>query len=980
MGFPAAHPPAPAGLFVGDKFAGCPIFDPAFCLDRGKRHAPSGLGSSPDILFMEMKSNFFNPGPFMPHGGCYLWTQSLIALHTISDAFIVLSYYSIPFLLFYFVRQRKDLKFHSVFVCFGLFVLACGTTHLMEIWNIWHANYWLSGSIKAVTALVSMLTAVLFYRMLPQALALPSADALRKAHAELEIRVRERTAELEQVTSNLKADIIQRQRAEEALATSEEKYRKLVQEMQSGLVVHGPDTAILFSNPMASQLLGLTPDQLTGKTAIDQAWHFIREDGTRMPLDEYPVYQARKSQDGRIDNLILGICRPDRTKPVWVQCNGHTLNDRDGRVQQVIVTLADITPRKQAEEVLRGKTAFFEALVNSSQDGILVVDNQNQKIIQNQRMNDLWKVPPEIAANPDDRVQYQFARSQAKDPVAFDEKSRQLAASVNPNDSDEIELLDGTVIERHTAMVAGQTGEKYGRLWNFRDITASRLAEKSLTRLATAVEQAAETIVITDTTGMILYANPAFENSTGYTRAEALGRNPRILKSGRHDTGFYRQLWGTLERGEVWTGHFINQRKDGTQYEEEATISPVRGPAGRVVNYVAVKRDVTREMHLEKQIRQSQKMEAIGTLAGGVAHDFNNMLAVIQMQISLLNDGHLTPEQSESAREISATVDRGAALTRQLLLFGRRKVLQPCDQNMSETVANTAKMLQRILGENIAIQVNLAAQPMVIHADPDMMDQVLLNLSVNARDAMPDGGELVIATNGVEFDEFAAAQSPPARPGSFVCLSVADTGAGIPPEILPRIFEPFFTTKDVGKGTGLGLATVFSIVQQHQGWVNVYSEVGRGTTFKVYFPRLSQKNDPTLIGEKIPANIPTGHEAILLVEDETALRNSVSRILARLGYCILEAPTAVKALEIWKVRRSEIRLLLTDMIMPDGMTGRELAQRLIQEAPKLKVIYMSGYSADLVGKDFPVQTGVNFLAKPFQMHQLAQSIRQSLDA
>ena len=548
----------------------------------------------------------------------------------------------------------------------------------------------------------------------------------------------------------------------------------------------------------------------------------------------------------------------------------------------------------------------------------------------------------------------------------------------------ERELLtqDGSIIQTllYTMPETDYSGNITGTRAMFVDITAQRKAEEAQRRLATAIEQAAEGVVITDPKGTIQYVNPAEENISGYTRDELIGHGADIFKSDKHTEDFYSNMWATINSGKVWSGRFVNKKKDGTEYHEDATISPIYDHSGNLTNFVVVQHNVTQQVALQEQLFQAQKMEAIGTLAGGVAHDFNNMLAVIQMQISLLNDGHLTPEQSESAREISATVDRGAALTRQLLLFGRRKVLQPCDQNMSETVANTAKMLQRILGENIAIQVNLAAQPMVIHADPDMMDQVLLNLSVNARDAMPDGGELVIATNGVEFDEFAAAQSPPARPGSFVCLSVADTGAGIPPEILPRIFEPFFTTKDVGKGTGLGLATVFSIVQQHQGWVNVYSEVGRGTTFKVYFPRLSQKNDPTLIGEKIPANIPTGHEAILLVEDETALRNSVSRILARLGYCILEAPTAVKALEIWKVRRSEIRLLLTDMIMPDGMTGRELAQRLIQEAPKLKVIYMSGYSADLVGKDFPVQTGVNFLAKPFQMHQLAQSIRQSLDA
>ncbi|MBE0544258.1 MAG: PAS domain S-box protein [Verrucomicrobia bacterium] len=514
---------------------------------------------------------------------------------------------------------------------------------------------------------------------------------------------------------------------------------------------------------------------------------------------------------------------------------------------------------------------------------------------------------------------------------------------------------------------------------NIRDITERKQAEMSHARLAMAVAQAAENIVITDTNGAILYANPAFEKTTGYTIAEVLGQNSRLLKSGKHDAAFYRRMWDVLERGEVWHGHMINRRKDGKVYEEEATISPVRDAAGTIVNYVAVKRDVTREVQLESQFRQAQKMEAIGTLAGGVAHDFNNILAVIQMQAGLLKerDG-LTDEQSNCADEIGVTVARGAALTRQLLLFSRRESFQPRDLDLSNSITTTTKMLRRMLGETIKVQLKLAAQPMLIHADPGMMDQVLMNLAVNARDSMPDGGQLVIETSGVEFDEFAAAQSALARPGSFACLSVSDNGKGIPPEILPRIFEPFFTTKDVGKGTGLGLATVFGIVQQHQGWINVYSEAGQGTTFRIYLPRLTRSAEAKS-SPPAPTAMRGGKETILLVEDEPSLRVSVRMTLSRLGYRILEAPTGVKALEVWKENRDEIRLLLTDLVMPDGVTGIALAQRLLQENSKLKVIYMSGYSAAVAGKGFLMQEGVNFLTKPFAAQELARTIRDRLD-
>jgi CheY-like chemotaxis protein len=313
-----------------------------------------------------------------------------------------------------------------------------------------------------------------------------------------------------------------------------------------------------------------------------------------------------------------------------------------------------------------------------------------------------------------------------------------------------------------------------------------------------------------------------------------------------------------------------------------------------------------------------------------------------------------------------------------VLLFSRREVFQPADLDLNETIATTAKMLKRMLGETVEMQLTLAAQPLFLHADAGMLDQVLMNLCVNARDAMPEGGRLVIETAGVDLDELAVAQTVQARPGSFVRLSVSDNGGGIPPEILPQIFEPFFTTKPVGKGTGLGLATVFGIVQQHQGWINVYSELGRGSTFRIYLPRLAGHVAPKSAPPELVAML-GGHETILLAEDDPALRLAVRKALSQLGYRILEAPTGVKALEVWRESRDEISLLLTDLVMPDGMTGKDLAERILQEDPKMKVIYMSGYSADVVGRDFPMLEDVNFLTKPFQTSKLAQTIRNHLD-
>jgi signal transduction histidine kinase len=406
-------------------------------------------------------------------------------------------------------------------------------------------------------------------------------------------------------------------------------------------------------------------------------------------------------------------------------------------------------------------------------------------------------------------------------------------------------------------------------------------------------------------------------------------------------------------------------------------VSPLGGSRSGVV---VAHENITERRKLEEQLRQSQKMESIGQLAGGVAHDFNNILAVISMQAgSLEYEKDLSPAQSELVREIESAVQRAADLTRQLLVFSRRQTMQPRDLEMNGIVANVTKMLQRILGEDIGMEFKLAPQPLFIHADAGMMDQVLMNLTVNARDAMPSGGRLIIETSAVEIDENVIAQSAQARPGSFACLSVSDTGSGIAPENLARIFEPFFTTKDVGKGTGLGLATVFGIVQQHQGWIHVDSEPGHGTTFLIYLPRQLRSDEKQTV-QAARATVNGGNETILVVEDDPSLRNSVITILSRLGYRVLEASTGVAALEVWKKNRNEIRLLLTDLVMPDGMNGKELARLLLAERPALKVIYASGYSVEVAGKDLHLEEGVNFLCKPFKSHLLAQTIRAKLDS
>ncbi|HSM00661.1 MAG TPA: PAS domain S-box protein [Candidatus Limnocylindria bacterium] len=511
------------------------------------------------------------------------------------------------------------------------------------------------------------------------------------------------------------------------------------------------------------------------------------------------------------------------------------------------------------------------------------------------------------------------------------------------------------------------------------DVTERKKSEETLQRLATAVEQSAEIIMITDAAGAIEYVNPAFERITGYHRDEILGKNPRILKSGRQDPSFYEELWETLTRGDVWSGVFQNLRKDGTLYEEEAVISPVREAGGEVINYVAVKRDVTNERRVEEQLRQAQKMEAVGRLAGGIAHDFNNLLtAIIGYTDLLLMD---LPEGELAHREvleIRKAGDRAASLTRQLLAFSRRQVLQPKVLDLNQVVTDMEKMLRRLIGENIELVTSLADDLGYVRADPGQIEQVIVNLAVNARDAMRNGGRLILVTSKMEIGESYASRHDPVQPGSYVILAVTDTGVGMDEHTMSRLFEPFFTTKEVGKGTGLGLATVYGIVKQSGGYIWAYSEVGRGTTFKVLLP--GEEAVAELEEKEVAYLYPSGgKETVLVVEDEKLVRDLVREILSHHGYDVLEASRGAEALEVSGRQKGPIHLLISDVVMP-GMTGPELARRLTALRPEMGVLFMSGYTDDTILHHGVFEHGAEYLQKPFKASALGAKVRKVLDA
>jgi signal transduction histidine kinase len=389
--------------------------------------------------------------------------------------------------------------------------------------------------------------------------------------------------------------------------------------------------------------------------------------------------------------------------------------------------------------------------------------------------------------------------------------------------------------------------------------------------------------------------------------------------------------------------------------------------------------DITDRLSLEAQLRQAQKMEAIGQLAAGVAHDFNNLLTVIQGHTSLLQT-RLPPDADagKSLARIALAADRATNLVKQLLTLSRKQILQPQLLDLNDVINNVSKMLHRVLGEDIALVARNTPGLPAVHADGGMIEQILMNLAVNARDAMPRGGQLTIATEAITFKPADCRQRSQATPGLFVCLSVTDTGCGIDPAIVSRIFDPFFSTKEPGKGTGLGLTTVYSIVQQHRGRIEVQSELGRGTTFQIFFPAFAKKPQPTA-APTAPTEAARGTETILVVEDEAVVRDLAVEILACHGYHVLTAASGVQALEVWAKHCAEIDLLLTDMVMPGGIYGPELAERLRQQNPALSVIYSSGYSPGIAGKDLTLMAGFNFLPKPYQPASLAALVRKCLD-
>jgi PAS domain S-box-containing protein len=660
--------------------------------------------------------------------------------------------------------------------------------------------------------------------------------------------------------------------------------------------------------------------------------------------------------------------------------------ERTREIEKTNLTLQqEVVEHERAEETLRLSNEKFNQLADNITDVFWVRSPDMSELhYVSPAFEKIWgRSVASLHANPKQWADFIFPEDRERVLAAFggltgEKRSLDIEYRiVRPDGAIRWVLVRGFQVRdandeliRHTGIVS--------------DITERKRTEEMLRLLSSAVEQANESILITepnlDLPGpKIIFVNPAFTEMTGYTAAEVIGQTPRILQGPRTDRAVLNRLRKLLEEGKLFAGEAVNYRKDGTEIEMEWQIAPIRDAAGKITNFVSVQRDITARKKLEAHLLQSQKLETVGKLAGGIAHEFNSILTAIIGQCEFLI-GDLPPASPliANATEISMAANRAATLTRQLLAYGRKQFLQPEILDLNNVLASMAGTLRHLSGEAVDVRLVSSTGLKSVKVDVSQLEQVIMNLVMNAREAMPHGGKLTLETANATLDKEYAARYSELKPGEYVMLAVTDTGAGMTDDVKARAFEPFFSTKGVGEGTGLGLSTCYGIVKQSGGHISVYSEPGRGTTFKVYLPQIEPPPRIATVPQAAPA-LPHGTETILLVEDDPALRDMATGLLRRLGYTVFAASNGIEALSLkQQPGTGHIDLLFTDVVMPH-MSGKELADRVRALYPHTKILFTSAYTENAIVHQGVLNPGVVLLQKPFTPSSMAHKVRQVLD-
>ena len=743
------------------------------------------------------------------------------------------------------------------------------------------------------------------------------------------------------------------------LFESEQHHRSLSEASSDPIVVYDMEGKVTYVNPAFSQTFGWSLDEVKGKL-ID----FVPEENrieTQEALDrmlrgeKVQLFETRRlTKEGRL---------------LDIQLRTSLFLDRKGVPAGNIVILRDVTESRRREEALKESEKQYRNLVDNALVGIYKTDLEGNVLYANEALIEML----EFESYEDMKSVGVLARYSNLDDRDIFIKIIKETGKVNDF---EVDLLTKSGGLKNVILTGVLEGDVISGM--ILDITDRKQAAEERIRLATAVEQAAESVIISDRRGTIHYVNPAFARLSGFSSEEIVGKNFRILKSESHDETFYREMWQKISSGTAWAGRISNKMKDGSLRQFETTISPIRDKNGVIVNFVSVNRDVTQEVALEAQLFQAQKMEAVGTLAGGIAHDFNNLLQVIQGYTEVLQ-GEVSRNKPgfEALEKIHRSAKRGAELTRQLLTFSRKVQSERRPLDLNREVEQVKRLLERTIPKMIEIELYLSESPAVVSADPIQVEQAIMNLAVNAKDAMPEGGKIVIETEKVKLDEQFCKTHLGARPGEYVLLSISDTGHGMDREILEHVFEPFYTTKDVGKGTGLGLAMVYGIVKNHEGYILCYSEISTGTTFKIYLPALEQSGQRQKPDETKDL-FKGGDETILLVDDEEYIRDLGVELLTDAGYHVLTATDGEEGLELYRKEQKNIDLIILDLVIP-GMGGKKCYEEILRISPKAKILIVSGYSANGPGKAALEAGARGFVGKPFDVSHLLETIREILD-
>lgn len=779
-----------------------------------------------------------------------------------------------------------------------------------------------------------------------------------------------------------RSELTERKQAEEALKAANKQMRDIINFLPDATLITVGNEVIAWNRAM-EELTGISMEEITGQEYSSVKSLFFSDLLNSSGMNG-PDLNARYSSVVRIGSVVHAeafVPSFYRNRGAHVFAAVSPLLDREGNVIGHIESIRDITKQKQDEEKLYKEEQRFRILTEHSSDIIILVNREGKIIYENPAANLILGLDVEKRigqsvldnVHPDDidlvLKAFHLLFADINAPV---QKAERRVRDVNGFWWTFEVVASNLVVEKTVDAI----------IVNLRDITDRKKAEEALFIIKAAVESSSDAIGLSDPEGHHFYHNKAFTQLFEYTPEEL-----SVMESGREiyaDKDFAKTVFDTIMAGGSWSGEINLLTKSGKTFPILLRADAIRDDRGKIIGLLGLHTDITERRKadeerekLQAQLTQSQKMESVGRLAGGIAHDFNNMLGVIlgRAEIALTRIDAAQPIYKD-LQEIRKAAERSANLTRQLLAFARRQTVVLKVLDLNETVEGMLKMIRRLIGEDIELAWLPDNVLLPVKMDPGQIDQILANLCVNARDAIAGVGKITIETATAVFDRAFCSRHLDFIPGDFVMIAVSDDGSGMDKATLDKLFEPFFTTKDVGRGTGLGLATVYGIVKQNGGFINVYSEKGRGTTFRIYLPRHAGRAEQFPKEEKVPTV--SGGTVVLLVEDEQAILEMTAMMLERLGYTVLAAKMPGEAIALAQMHTEKIHLLMTDVVMPE-MNGRDLAKNILTLYPAIKLLFMSGYTADVIAHQGVLDEGVSFIQKPFTISDLAAKLRETLD-